>query len=75
MFVIMGVATDSRAVGELAGIAIGSTVALCAFVGGPLQIIDEPGPWDLHFLRGWTQIFGFTLLPLFWAVGPKPMNG
>ena len=36
MFVIMSVATDSRATGELAGIAIGSTVALCAFVGGPL---------------------------------------
>ena len=36
MFVIISVATDSRAVGELAGISIGSTVALCAFVGGPL---------------------------------------
>ena len=36
MFVIVSVATDSRAVGELAGIAIGTTVALCAFVGGPL---------------------------------------
>ena len=36
MFVIISVATDSRAVGELAGIAIGSTVALCAFIGGPL---------------------------------------
>ena len=36
MFVIISVATDSRAVGELAGIAIGSTVMLCAFVGGPL---------------------------------------
>jgi aquaporin NIP len=36
MFVIISVATDSRAVGELAGVAIGSTVALCAFVGGPL---------------------------------------
>ena len=36
MFVIISVATDSRAVGELAGIAIGSTVAVCAFVGGPL---------------------------------------
>ncbi|MCO4794068.1 MAG: aquaporin [Bacteriovoracaceae bacterium] len=36
MFVIISVATDSRAVGELAGIAIGSTVAMCAFVGGPL---------------------------------------
>jgi len=36
MFVIVSVATDSRAVGELAGIAIGLTVAICAFVGGPL---------------------------------------
>lgn len=36
MFVIVSVATDARAVGELAGIAIGSTIALCAFVGGPL---------------------------------------
>lgn len=36
MFVIISVATDTRAVGELAGIAIGSTVAICAFVGGPL---------------------------------------
>ena len=35
MFVVMGVATDSRAVGELAGVAIGLTIALCAFVGGP----------------------------------------
>ncbi|MDP6940686.1 MAG: MIP family channel protein [Planctomycetota bacterium] len=36
MFVISAVATDSRAVGELAGIAIGGTVALIALVGGPL---------------------------------------
>lgn len=36
MFVIISVATDSRAVGELAGIAIGSTVAVCALVMGPL---------------------------------------
>ncbi|MBT3982722.1 MAG: aquaporin [Bacteriovoracaceae bacterium] len=36
MFVIISVATDSRAVGELAGLAIGMCVALCAFVGGPL---------------------------------------
>ena len=36
MFVIISVATDSRAVGELAGMAIGVSVALCSFVGGPL---------------------------------------
>jgi aquaporin NIP len=37
MFVIVSVATDSRSVGELAGIAIGSTVALCSFVGCPMN--------------------------------------
>lgn len=36
MFVIAAVATDSRAVGDMAGFAIGLTVALCAFVGGPV---------------------------------------
>jgi aquaporin NIP len=36
MFVIISVATDSRAVGELAGIAIGSTVAIDAALGGIL---------------------------------------
>lgn len=36
MFVIISVATDSRAVGQLAGAAIGGTVTLCALFGGPL---------------------------------------
>ena len=36
MFVIMAVATDTRAVGEAAAIAIGGTVALGALVGGPV---------------------------------------
>ena len=36
MFVIMAVATDTRAVGGAAAIAIGGTVALDAIVGGPL---------------------------------------
>jgi len=36
MFVITAVATDSRAVGHLAGLAIGGTVALGALMGGPL---------------------------------------
>jgi MIP family channel proteins len=36
MFVIMAVATDTRAVGESAAIAIGGTVALDAMFGGPL---------------------------------------
>jgi MIP family channel proteins len=36
MFVIMAVATDTRAVGEGAAIAIGGTVALDAMFGGPI---------------------------------------
>jgi aquaporin NIP len=36
MFVIMAVATDTRAVGEAAAIAIGATVGLDALFGGPI---------------------------------------
>jgi aquaporin NIP len=36
MFVIIAVATDTRAEGVMAGIAIGTIVAFCAFIGGPL---------------------------------------
>lgn len=37
MFVIMGVATDSRAEGSFAGLAIGFTVFLGALVAGPIS--------------------------------------
>lgn len=37
MFVITAVATDTRAVGELAALAIGATVALDALWGGPVS--------------------------------------
>lgn len=37
MFVIIAVATDTRAVGETAAIAIGATVALDALWGGPIS--------------------------------------
>jgi len=36
LFVIMAVATDTRAVGEAAAIAIGGTIALDALFGGPI---------------------------------------
>jgi MIP family channel proteins len=36
MLVIMAVATDTRAVGTMAGVAIGAVVMLGAYVGGPL---------------------------------------
>jgi len=37
MFVIQAVATDARASGNVAALAIGGTVALCALMGGPLS--------------------------------------
>ncbi|KAL6187625.1 hypothetical protein ACLB2K_039023 [Fragaria x ananassa] len=37
MFVISGVATDNRAIGELAGIAIGMTILVDVFVCGPVS--------------------------------------
>jgi aquaporin NIP len=37
MFVIMAVATDTRAVGEAAALAIGGTIAFGALVGGPVS--------------------------------------
>ncbi|KAM4101001.1 hypothetical protein ACJW30_05G111300 [Castanea mollissima] len=36
MFVISGVATDNRAIGELAGLAVGSTVLLNVMFSGPI---------------------------------------
>src|SRR5689334_21289797 len=37
MFVIMAVATDTRAVGEAAAIAIGGTIGVDAMFGGPIS--------------------------------------
>ncbi|XP_027077639.1 probable aquaporin NIP-type [Coffea arabica] len=37
MFVISGVATDSRAIGNLAGITVGMTIMLNVFVAGPVS--------------------------------------
>jgi glycerol uptake facilitator-like aquaporin len=37
MFVILAVATDTRAVGEAAAIAVGGTIGLDAMFGGPIS--------------------------------------
>ncbi|GJM90680.1 hypothetical protein PR202_ga06983 [Eleusine coracana subsp. coracana] len=37
MFVISGVATDNRAIGELAGLAVGATIMLNVFIAGPVS--------------------------------------
>jgi MIP family channel proteins len=49
MFVIMAVATDTRAVGQAAALAIGATVGLCALFAGPISGASmnparSPGP-------------------------------
>ncbi len=63
MFVIMAVATDTRAVGEAAAIAIGGTIALDAMFGGPvsgasMNPMRSAGPalvsGDLHAL--WVYV-------------------
>lgn len=65
MFVIMAVATDTRAVGAIAGVAIGATVMLGAFIGGPLtgasmnparSIAPAIAEMKLEFL--WIYILG-----------------
>ncbi|KAF3629635.1 putative aquaporin NIP4-1 [Capsicum annuum] len=37
MFVICGIATDDRAIGHVSGIAVGMTITLNVFVGGPIS--------------------------------------
>ncbi|GAQ82426.1 Nodulin-26 like Intrinsic Protein [Klebsormidium nitens] len=70
MFVIAAVATDTRAVGMMAGIAIGGTVALDALFGGPvsgasmnparsfgpaLVALEFRGLWVYLWARRWAQ--------------------
>ncbi|KAK6151050.1 hypothetical protein DH2020_015982 [Rehmannia glutinosa] len=68
MFVISGVATDSRAIGELAGLAVGMTIMLNVFVAGPISGASmnparSIGPAIVkHEYRGlWVYILGPTI--------------
>lgn len=65
MFVISGVATDNRAIGELAGIAIGMTILLNVLVAGPvtgasMNPARSIGPaLIMHIYKGlWVYIIG-----------------
>ncbi len=71
MFVITSVATDSRAVGEFAGIAIGSTVGLCAFVGGPLTKASMNPARSIApaiFSGELTQLWIYIITPVIGAI-------
>lgn len=65
MFVIMSVATDSRAVGVMAGIAIGATVAVDAYVGGAMTGASmnparslAPALLSGHISHAWIYVAG-----------------
>ncbi len=69
MFVIMAVATDTRAVGELAAVAIGMTVTVDALWGGPVSgasmnparsfgPVLVAGVWDAHWVYWLGPIIG-----------------
>lgn len=72
MFVITSVATDTRAVGQLAAIAIGGTVALDALWGGPLTGASMnparsfgpalvAGVWQAHWIYWLGPLIGAGL--------------
>jgi aquaporin NIP len=82
MFVIMAVATDTRAVGEAAAIAIGATVGLDAMVGGPISGASmnparSLGPalvsGDLHAL--WLYLLAPLTGAMFGAVSYQLVRG
>jgi glycerol uptake facilitator-like aquaporin len=69
MFVIISVATDTRAAGQLAAIAIGATVALNALWGGPISGASMnparsfgpalvAGTWGSHWVYWLGPLFG-----------------
>ena len=72
MFVIMAVATDTRAVGEAAAIAIGGTVALDALFGGPITGASMNPARSLGpalVAPEFTALWVYLLAPLVGAAG------
>jgi aquaporin NIP len=72
MFVIISVATDTRAVGQLAALAIGATVALDALWGGPISGVSMnparsfgpaliAGVWQDHWVYWLGPLLGAAL--------------
>lgn len=69
MFVIIAVATDTRAVGTMAGAAIGSTVTIAAFVGGPVTGAS------MNPARSFAPAFAEGHLSSFWIYTIGPVAG
>ncbi len=84
MFVIMAVATDTRAVGHLAALAIGATVALDALWGGPISGASMnparslgpaliAGVWNDQWLYALGPILGAILGALIYQIVRTPL--
>ncbi|CAH9055548.1 unnamed protein product [Cuscuta europaea] len=66
MFVISGVATDNRAIGELAGLAIGATILLNVMFAGPITGASMNPARSLGPAIVWQQYKGIWI----YLVGP-----
>ncbi|KAI3680846.1 hypothetical protein L6452_35623 [Arctium lappa] len=72
MFVITSVATDNRATGELAGLAIGATVLLNAMFAGPISGASMNPARSIGPALVWNQYKGlwvYVLGPMVGAIG------
>lgn len=85
MFVIISVATDTRAVGQLAALAIGFAVALGALWGGPISGASMnparslgpalvSGAWEAHWVYWAGPILGAVIGALLYQVVRVPME-
>ena len=85
MFVIISVATDTRAVGQLAALAIGGTVALDALWGGPISGASMnparsfgpalvSGEWRDHWLYWIGPLTGAALGGLLYQAIRTPLS-